>query len=441
VTVQWHIISQVGETDVFTPAIRSTEPRITATIGKAISQYPIRNRVTETLNEVGLVTTESAEDLLNFALSIFTADVRVPRSSTEDGWTRDLLLYLPVANPGVWTNALPTLTRMLSFLTGDRWEVQLRSRKARTRSRSHLRKPPQCVSLFSGGLDSFVGAVDLLESGSNAALVGQYGAGTTGSEQQRAHSAIETVYKGRTLPLWFYVQSFKGEGRESENTMRARSILFLALGTVVASAIGPKTSLFVPENGLISLNVPLTFSRMGSLSTRTTHSHFISLYRTFLAELGIDVPIETPYRFKTKGEMLIEAKNETVLRTGARETMSCAHPAAGRFQGLTPGKHCGYCVPCIIRRAAMRAVGLDSKDDYNVNVLTAKPEPGAVQGRDKRAFEMAIKRVQSQRPLELIAEVLHSGPLPPDEIESYADVYRRGLKEVESFLYAKRRSK
>jgi hypothetical protein len=79
---------------------------------------------------------------------------------------------------------------------------------------------------------------------------------------------------------------------------------------------------------------------MGSLSTRTTHSHFISLYRTFLAELGIDVPIETPYRFKTKGEMLIEAKNETVLRTGARATMSCAHPAAGRFQGLTPGKHC-----------------------------------------------------------------------------------------------------
>jgi len=89
----------------------------------------------------------------------------------------------------------------------------------------------------------------------------------------------------------------------------------------------------------------------------------------------------------------------------------------------------------------MRAAGLDSKDDYNVNVLTAKLKPGAVQGRDKRAFEMAIERTRSQRPLEIVAEVLHSGPLPSDEIQSYADVYQRGLKEVESFLYAKRRSK
>ena len=439
-TVQWHIISQVGETDVFTPVIRSTEPRITATIGKAVSPYPIRNRVTETLNDAGLIAPESAQDLVNFAMAVFTADVRIPRSGTEDRWTRDLILYLPVANPSAWTDALPTLTRMLSFLTGDRWDVRIRERKARTRPKTRLRKPPQCVSLFSGGLDSFVGAIDLLETGKTAALVGQYSAGTTSGEQKRAHGVVETAYKGQTLPLWFYVQPFKGEGRESEDTMRSRSILFLALGTAVASAIGPTTPLFVPENGLISLNVPLTFSRMGSLSTRTTHPHFISLYKNFLAELGINVPIETPYRFKTKGEMLKEAKNETMLRTGARETMSCAHPSAGRYRGLTPG-HCGYCVPCLIRRAAMRAVGIDLKSDYGVDVLTAKPAANTVQGRDRRGFEMAIQRVQALRPFELIAEVLHSGPLPPDEIREYVEVYSRGLKEVGHFLYAKKSSR
>ena len=36
-----------------------------------------------------------------------------------------------------------------------------------------------------------------------------------------------------------------------------------------------KIDILVPENGVISINVPLTVRRVGTLSTRTTHPYFI----------------------------------------------------------------------------------------------------------------------------------------------------------------------
>jgi hypothetical protein len=332
---------------------------------------------------------------------------------------------------------------MLSFLTGDNWTFCFRRRRTAT---GHSgggagRKLFQSVSLFSGGLDSFIGAIDLLENGKTIALVGQHGKGSAKKEQERAHEVITNNYKDRTFPFWFYVQPYIGKDRESENTMRSRSILFLALGTAVASAAGKGTKLYVPENGLISLNVPLTFSRLGSLSTRTTHPHFISMYRKLLDEIGIAVEVETPYRFKTKGEMLNESRNQSVLLQGARATMSCAHPSAGRYQSLPVGKHCGYCVPCLIRRAAMKTAGIDDSDDYNFDILDKDPPPNTALGRDVRAFRMAIERTRSMSHLQLVAEVLGAGPAPPEEISELIAVYQRGLDEVGRFLNAKRKRK
>lgn len=78
--------------------------------------------------------------------------------------------------------------------------------------------------------------------------------------------------------------------RASETTTRGRSVLFLALGVAVASGLGP-ARLLVPENGFISLNVPLTPPRSGSFSTRTTHPHLIALLRDLLNELQLPVAL------------------------------------------------------------------------------------------------------------------------------------------------------
>src|SRR5205085_4443542 len=230
------------------------------------------------------------------------------------------------------------------------------------------------------------------------------------------------------------VQPSKIKGEAAEDTMRSRSILFLALGTAIASASQAGTQLYVPENGLISLNVPLTYSRMGSLSTRTTHPHVILLYRNILSTLGINVPVELAYRFLTKGEMLKGAKNQNVLRKGLSLTLSCSRPDSGRFQKRPQGTHCGYCVPCLIRLASMKAAGFSIKDAAFFDIVNGEFDPRTTKGRDRRGFEIAVQRAKGLSPLQLVAEVLNTGPLPPEEIQEYVGVYRRGIEEVGKLL-------
>jgi hypothetical protein len=158
-----------------------------------------------------------------------------------------------------------------------------------------------------------------------------------------------------------------------------------------------------------------------------------------LAALGISVEIRTPYRFYTKGEMMQRCKNAAVLQEGAGSTMSCSRPDAGRFQGLTPGKHCGYCIPCLVRRAALSSVRLDHPTEYNYDVIARPPKPDTAAGRDYRALQIAIERVRGLNEIQTVAEMLHAGPVPPEEASEYAAVYRRGLEEIARFFESRRK--
>lgn len=95
--------------------------------------------------------------------------------------------------------------------------------------------------------------------------------------------------------------------------------------------------------------------------------------------------------------------------------------------------HCGYCVPCIIRRASMTAAGL-SDAPYNVNVRSRPPKADTESGRDLRAFKMAVARLDGAPARQALLDVLSTGPLPPEDASEYASVYRRGMAEVGAFL-------
>ena len=47
-----------------------------------------------------------------------------------------------------------------------------------------------------------------------------------------------------------------------------------------------KLDIYVPENGFISINTPLTRRRIGSLSTRTTHPYFINSLQLIFNKLN-----------------------------------------------------------------------------------------------------------------------------------------------------------
>jgi hypothetical protein len=68
---------------------------------------------------LGLVPSETALDLLILAGVIYAADTRISRTRfSEDSWTREIELELPVCDPALWTVQVPLLERMLRFLSG-----------------------------------------------------------------------------------------------------------------------------------------------------------------------------------------------------------------------------------------------------------------------------------------------------------------------------------
>src|SRR5258708_32543848 len=102
-------------------------------------------------------------------------------------------------------------------------------------------------------------------------------------------------------------------GSAPEKTQRGRSFLFLALAALAASGIDGQPTIYVPENGLISLNVPLDPLRVGAWSTRTTHPFYMARWQKLLLGLGIGGSFGKPYRLKTKGGVVCRFANNEVL--------------------------------------------------------------------------------------------------------------------------------
>jgi hypothetical protein len=148
-----------------------------------------------------------------------------------------------------------------------------------------------------------------------------------------------------------------------------------------------------------------------------------------LGGLNITNRITNPYRYMTKGEMLSSSKDRETLYRLARDTLSCAHPEAARFAGRPQG-NCGYCFPCLIRRAALHAVGLDRWEDYSYDALREAAELRGDRGSDLRAMLRSLYR--NAQPID----VLRNGPVPAAELENYAGVYKRGRVEMLTWMRA-----
>src|SRR6266481_4635178 len=377
----------------------------------------------EQLGKRGVVPSERTVDLALLAAMVTAADTRISRATeSQDSWTREIDLYVPVQDPAMWSAEAALIGKTLNFLTGDRWRVFFRERHRNHRELIVrpcvlVRPAFTSVCLFSGGLDSFTGAIDLLAAGGKPIFVSHYWDVST-SSQTLCANRIGAAYGTMELR---HVRARIGfpddlvRGSEPEKTQRARSFLFLALAALAASGLDGEPIIYVPENGLISLNVPLDPARIGAWSTRTTHPFYMARWSDLLAQLAIPASIVNPYRFKTKGEMLADCANKPLLRRHAGETISCSSVTKARWQGLAPG-HCGYCVPCLIRRAAIEKAFGNDPTTYTIPELAARAmDSESAEGEHIRSFQMMARRLAGRPPLARIL-VHKTGPL-----SDYAD--------------------
>jgi len=245
------------------------------------------------LKRKGFIVDPRAWDLFSIALSVIAADTAVRRGDSPDGWTRKLDLRIAVSDPDLWSSQKQLLERQLQFLTTDIWSLTFTDRgilPPPPPKQKEVKPTADCVCLLSGGLDSLIGASDLAATGKRPYLVSQV---SKGDKQKQADFADNI---GGGLQHLQLNHNFHCSW-QSERSQRARSIIFLAYGVLMATALaryrsGKIVTLYVCENGFISINPPLTTSRLGSLSTRTTHPVFVDQFQDLLTTAGLSVKIE-----------------------------------------------------------------------------------------------------------------------------------------------------
>ena len=366
-----------------------------------------------------------AWDLLSIALSAIAADTAVSRRHSPDGWTRQLNVQISVNDPDFWSSQKILLERQLRFLTTDIWTLEFVDggiSLSPPPRHEQVRPSEDCVCLLSGGLDSLIGAVDLVATGKEPYLVSQVSKGETQMQVYFSGMIGEGLQR---LELNHNVCCPQGR----ELSQRARSIIFLAYGVLMATALarnldGETVTLYVCENGFISINPALTTGRIGSLSTRTTHPIFLRQFQELVTAAGLNVEIENPYQFKTKGEMLQSGRNQAFLEIYAAKAISC-----GRFNRF--GRcHCGRCVPCLIRRAAFYSWDVPDTTTYVYNDLS-KNNPNHARFDDVRSVAIAIAEAKSDGFDRWIRPRLNGVDVLP-----YRGVVRRGVIELEYLLEA-----
>jgi len=381
-------------------------------------------------------------EFLYFASVVYGIDKLVPRGLADDNWTRDLTVHLPVAKPDQWASAAEDLTRSLNFLTGDRWQLHFSSRECalfrpkKATARKTLVPPPKTsmVCLFSGGLDSLIGAIDWLEanSGKSLTLVGHHDPKVPGpsGDQDRLLEILRPTYIGRIRTLQTRIGM---EPPGDEITLRSRSLLFIALGAFAAASLG-NLPLLIPENGTIALNVPLTPSRRGSCSTRTAHPFYLSTLEAVLSRLGLPIQIENPLLLKTKGEAVSGCGNQGLLRQLAPVSASCAKRGHTFTWVNKSALNCGRCMPCIYRRAALHAVGLDT-EVYGADVCTGEVDLDDSEHDTPNDFRACVSFLrQALTEAQMASLLMASGQLPLRDLPAYASVVVRAMGEIRQLL-------
>lgn len=390
----------------------------------------IGNPAIERIKRLGVKIPAQVMDFLSIALAVTAADTFVQRESSEDGWTRQFSLRLPLHEPSRWIALKKELESALHFLSGDIWDFEFCTggyappEPYSQHSRFHLIKLKEldCVSLFSGGLDSAIGAIDLLTVGRAPLLVSHAYKGDKSRQDQ-----IAERLNGRYSRFEINADPHHYQG-VTDITMRTRSLNFLAFAAVGACAVQEvsqqkKVDLYVPENGFISLNAPLTPRRIGTLSTRTTHPYFIASIQQLFDAVGIPCQIINPYQFKTKGQMAHQCSNKQLLTEIVESTVSCSH-------WKRTNQQCGVCVPCIIRRASLHAGGINRDAGYTFQSL-AKVMDEIDRRDDLIALRIAIAQKST---LKIGTWIAKSGPLPVAAFNNFKQVFMEGLNEVENYL-------
>jgi hypothetical protein len=256
-------------------------------------------------------------DLLEIATYVYCADQATTRgggTAKNYGakWRRRFQFHIPVRTPDVWSSnpVLTALSDTLGFLSDDEYEFAFKQLSDPPPVSQYLDFgageatgfKPEEVILFSGGLDSLGGAVQQAAADKRTlALVSHRSSPKIGKQQKELLEdlAKHCSKKPFHVPVWIYKEKALGK----EFTQRTRSFLYASLAAVVARIFDLWRIRFY-ENGVVSINLPISPQVVGGRATRTTHPQVLNGFsEIFTALFQKPFAVENPFLWMTKGKL------------------------------------------------------------------------------------------------------------------------------------------
>ena len=382
-----------------------------------------------------------AADLVRIASYVYAADQMVSRGGDRDvygvKWKRRMALAIPVTDPGFWNDAgvVEQLQSVLEFLSEDAWEFHF-TLAASEAERLMLHLPadqlhghPESVFLFSGGADSLSAIVEAVHRhNARPVLVSHSSNPAMGHLQTELVAELRKRFGSWAFPHINLLVSRAGKDA-AETSQRTRSFLFASFGTAVAHGLG-LSSVFLSDNGFVSINPPINAQLIGAVANRSTHPKFLWLFNRLIAQvLDNDIRVANSLRSQTRAEalqFLIDANVPDLLAL----TNSCAHRRG--LSAIQP--FCGICSQCVDRRFGVLAARLERYDPatrYKLNIFRhSLPE-----GTPRTMAESYVRWAQQVEPLmpeglfdqypELFDCIQPDDPAPQITGEALAGVLKR----------------
>jgi 7-cyano-7-deazaguanine synthase in queuosine biosynthesis len=375
------------------------------------------------------------EDLLLIASAIFAVDRCVARQERE-GLNRHLSVSIPLVN----TARLIPLTRniedILRTLSHDDWRIEIRQAKGTVDPQMDFPSNAGSTLLFSGGLDSLAAAIQFGREKEPLQLVSHV---TKNLPTRKSQDKLYELLKKNKYNVFmsrFFVSATSSKPSPelsfaTENSQRTRSFLFATLGALTARRNGNRKVLFIAENGQLAVHLPLNPARAGAFSTHTAHPDVLAKMSTFFTKaLGLELAIVNPFQQMTKAEVVKIVWDN--LRPAIKQSSSCWMNAR-LPQGAT---HCGYCIPCIIRRIAIEVHGTDptayNRDLFSQEISKLGPDDDGRRNLfDLLEFNYQIEKLSA-------AEISYKWPelITISDSAGIIKMYKRAATESRKVLLA-----
>ena len=298
-------------------------------------------------------------DLLNLFLEVYKNDIETKRDMYKKT-NFNIKVYVNAKNLDTWNENKDLIIRLTDFVTecdNDKWNIDfipVEYKFEKENTKLNIIQNIDNISLLSGGLDSFCGAYKNESNNESTIYCGYKTSNMDYSSIKNVNSFLynRKGYKG--IDLYERINQKKQYYHQ-----RTRSLLFLAIA--IFSAVERKINVVkINENGIMGLN-PSFESRA---TTKTTHPKTIYLYQKLLNNIGLNIKLEHPFLFTTKGEMINLLNNE--YKNHIRYTRSCGISFQNKNYNMDADTSCGACVPCLLRKISISAYDLEKYDNQYI---------------------------------------------------------------------------